>query len=98
MHTPVGKYQLARLSADGQTEVLYSFANSVDTNFALPAGYAAFPFTNGAPLASSGGTIRTVRHSPTLSCSIVSSSSITDHLNTGLSCVHSSSMCTPPVR
>ena len=41
-------------------EVLYSFANSVDTNFALPAGYAAFPFTSSALLAGAGGTTRTV--------------------------------------
>ena len=52
--------------------MLYSFANSVDTNFALPAGYAAFPFTNGAPLASSGGTIKTVWHFLMVCCSTVS--------------------------
>ena len=40
--------------------MLYSFANSVDTNFALPAGYAAFPFTSSALLAGAGGTTRTV--------------------------------------
>jgi hypothetical protein len=55
-----GKYKLEKPSKNGQTEVLYSFANSVDTNFALPAGYAAFPFTSSSLLAGAGGTIRTV--------------------------------------
>ena len=55
-----GKYKLDKPSRDGRTEVLYSFANSVDTNFALPTGYAAFPFTSSALLAGAGGTIRTV--------------------------------------
>lgn len=38
-----GKYQLEK-PMKGTTEVLYSVANSVDTNFTLPTGYNKFPF------------------------------------------------------
>lgn len=45
----IGKYKLKK-PEDGKTEVLYSFANSVDTEFSLPGDYAAFPFASPSTL------------------------------------------------
>jgi hypothetical protein len=39
-----GTYKLQRRGPNGEKEVLYSFANSVDTNFKLPPKYDEFPF------------------------------------------------------